>query len=114
MSSDSSSSSSSDSDDEHSRPDEYVYHSNVNGVTNDLEIDNLELIDEGWLKIPEQFIAPKTMCAVNQFVHVVSELSDLYMSNTCELVLFGTGTSIPEHFRWMIYLTEMVSKFECV
>lgn len=61
-----------------------------------------------WLTIPLQFIKPKTMCAVNQFVHIVSELDDPYVSSTCELVLVGTGSSIPEHFRMMIYCMEMV------
>ena len=114
MSSGSESSSSSDSESDHSRPDDNTYNANIKNATNYLEVDELETVEEGWLQIPDQFISPKTMCAVNQFVHVVSELSDLYMSSTCELVLFGTGTSIPEHFRWMIYLAEMVNKFAWV
>jgi len=65
-------------------------------------------IDRGWLKIDPMLMKPKKMCAVNQFVHIVQELDDPYLSSSCELVLVGTGTSIPEHFRWMVYCMEMV------
>lgn len=70
----------------------------------------LPCINKPWLDIPDQFMKPKTMCAVNQFVHIVSELDTPYLSTSCELVLFGTGTSFPEHFRWMVYCMEMVSE----
>jgi hypothetical protein len=69
----------------------------------------IDMVSRGWLKIPAEFIEPKKMCAVNQFVHVVSELDDTFFSTSCELVLVGTGNSIPEHFRYMIYCMEMVS-----
>lgn len=80
----------------------------------ELRTPGIECEDKNWMVIPSELMNPKKMCAVNQFVHVVSELSDPYHSTSCELVLFGTGTAMPEHFRWMIYCMEMVSRFKHV
>lgn len=68
----------------------------------------IPIIERNWLNIDPNFMQPKKMCAVNQFVHIVSELDDPYISTSSELVLLGTGSSLPEHFRWMIYCIEMV------
>jgi len=73
--------------------------------------ESLPVASRPWLSIPESFLKPMKMCAVNQFVHIVPELNESYMTHTCELVLFGTGSSIPEHFRHMVYCMEMVRKF---
>lgn len=73
-----------------------------------LQQTGLPVVERGWLSVPEEMMLPKKMCAVNQFVHMVPGLDDPYISTSCELVLFGTGTAIPEHFRWMIYCMEMV------
>jgi len=75
---------------------------------------HLELIQNEWLKIPDDFVKPKKMCAVNQFVHIVTELDESFFSTSCELVLFGTGNSIPDHFRYMIYCMEMVNQLPSI
>jgi len=98
------------SDNERDLPDMNL-HNNLIELANlaDLQSEGLEVIDMHWFDMPKRFIQPKTMCAVNQFVHVVDSLSPLFLSTSCELVLFGVGLSIPEHFRWMIHVTEMIN-----
>jgi hypothetical protein len=102
----------SSSSDESTSSEESTIPENVFPTYNEDAVEEL-YVDEScvkndWLSVPEFFMNPKRMCAVNQFVHVTSELDGSYLSSSCELVLFGTGTSLPEHFRWMIYVTEMV------
>jgi|LauGreDrversion4_2_1035121.scaffolds.fasta_scaffold410102_2 hypothetical protein len=105
----SSSSDESTSSDESSSPD------NVLPTYNEQRVEELYVFESSvqkeWLTIPDFFMNPKRMCAVNQFVHVTSDLDCSFLSSSCELVLFGSGTALPEHFRWMIYVTEMVSGY---
>jgi hypothetical protein len=75
---------------------------------------DIEMIENNWLQIPDEFINPKKMCAVNQFVHIVQELDDSYYSTSCELVLLGTGNSMPDHFRYMIYCVEMINQLPSI
>ena len=70
--------------------------------------ENIVFEKKDWLQLHDAFIKPPKMCSVNQFVHIVSKIGHHYLSSSCELVLFGTGNSMPEHFRWMIYCMEMV------
>lgn len=97
---------------------EVQYHAyNTNGDSNG-DIDVLHsypftCVDNAWLEIPSTLMEPKVMCAVNQFTHIVSEVDETLHSTDCELVLFGSGSSIPEHFRWLIYCVHMVSQVCC-
>lgn len=70
--------------------------------------EHIQFEKQDWLELPDAFIKPPKMCSVNQFVHIVHKIGHHYLSSSCELVLFGTGNSMPEHFRWMIYCMEMV------
>jgi len=69
---------------------------------------NLPIIEEKWLEIPEELMNPKKMCAVNQFVHIVDKLEVEFCSYTNELVLVSCGTTVSDHFRWMIHCVNAV------
>lgn len=80
----------------------------VNLTTLQNRPEHIQFEKQNWLELPDAFIKPPKMCSVNQFVHIVHKIGHHYLSSSCELVLFGTGNSMPEHFRWMIYCMEMV------
>jgi hypothetical protein len=64
---------------------------------------------ETWLSIPDEMMNPKKMCAVNQFVHIVSEPHPDFLPYIEELVLIHHGPTIPEHFRSMVQCINIVN-----
>ena len=73
----------------------------------------LECVNTNWLTIPFEIMNPKKMCAVNQFVHIVDHLGVEYNSHANELVLVSCGTTVPDHFRWMIQCVSTVIIWKC-
>jgi|GEM_PF-4089970 len=69
---------------------------------------NMEVISTSWLNIPDEVMNPKKMCAVNQFVHIVDKLGIEFNPHANELVLVSSGTTVSEHFRWMIHCINSV------
>lgn len=75
---------------------------------NVIEETGISFTETDWLEVPASLLKPKKICAVNQFVHVVEKLCEQHQPTSCELVLVGRGSTIPDHFRMMIYCMHQV------
>jgi len=43
----------------------------------------LPALRKHWMNVSVAFMEPKKMCAVKQFVHIMSEIGDPYVSTSC-------------------------------
>jgi len=73
-----------------------------------LYANTVSMVQYDWLTVPDEFMTPLKMPAVNQFVRCIPEIDFRFMSTGEEYVLVGTGNTMPDNFRKWIYCMHQV------